>query len=56
MNNYTIITAGCGKGKSCGIGSYVLPMGATKETFSKYVKEQLELMKEHSVEERIKET
>jgi hypothetical protein len=42
-----IIVFGCGKGKKCSIGLYIQPSGMTKEAFSKYVKQQENLMEEH---------
>ncbi len=42
------IISGCGKGKKCSIGLYILPQGLTKEEFAKLVKKQLELIEEHS--------
>lgn len=38
---------GCGKGRKCSIGCYIMPSGMTKEQFSKYVKTQETLMEEH---------
>lgn len=46
------IEMGCGKGKKCSIGLYILPQGLTKEEFSRLVKKQLELMEDHAIPEK----
>lgn len=44
MKNNTI-KMGCGKGKSCSIGVYLLPYHGLTEKFNEYVKERKEQFK-----------